>query len=249
MWVDFQRINALAPRAKAGDPDAIEQLMEASYPLVDWIIDQRGYYLPTGADGQDLRQDAMIGVMQAIDDWNPGTQPEFSRFARMCAERDLITAVRTANRIMRRAQNEAHSLDVPANLDKQGHHDSDAEDRLARWELPDTSGLSRDPAEVVAEGEALAILSLCYEGLSPLECDVLTHHLIDRRPIKETAAILQRGSKSVDNAAQRVRRKLRERLPGLADDEQFSFETRNLIRLAIESKARRRRCDGPPLAC
>lgn len=208
--------------------------MSASYPWVRMIIRRKGWFLPSGADHEDLVQEGVLAVFESLEDWDPELTPTFTNFGQMVVERQMMEIITKANRQKRKAMNNALSLDAPLS-------DDDESDRLSHWDLHDASGLGQDPAALVAESEATEIVVVLSEGLSDIERMALTRCILGSERYEEVAADLGVAFKSIDNAVQRVRRKVLSRLGSLSHDERFTEETRGLLkRLGSHATQRRR---------
>ncbi len=155
------------------------------------------YFLP-GADKEDLVQEGMIGLFKAIRDFDATKQASFRGFAEMCVKRQIITAVKTAARLKHMPLNSYVSLSKPV-------YEDDTErtlvDMLAERKSvdPEEMFLRREKAEALEEEIA--------QKLSPLEQSVLSLYLSGMN-YQEIAAGLGRSPKSIDNALQRLKRKL-----------------------------------------
>ena len=154
----------------------------------------RSYFL-IGADREDIIQEGMIGFYKAIRDFKSDKLSSFHAFAELCVTRQIITAIKTATRQKHIPLNSYISLNKP--------EDSD------RTLLDVISGVKvADPEElVISREEFLAIEKKMEEILSDLEWQVLMAYL-DGKSYQEIALGLNRHVKSIDNALQRVKRKL-----------------------------------------
>jgi RNA polymerase sporulation-specific sigma factor len=158
----------------------------------------RSYFL-AGADRDDVVQEGMIGLYKAIRDFRPERQTSFRSFAELCVTRQLITAIKTASRQKHTPLNTYVSLHRPAAAEDEG--DRVLSDILAAREVC-------DPAEVVISAwEAASIKEGFVGALSGFESDVLRLY-VDGSSYSEIADQLGRHSKAVDNALQRVKRKV-----------------------------------------
>ena len=156
----------------------------------------RTYFL-TGADKEDIVQEGMIGLYKAIRDFEPHRSNAFRAFAELCITRQIITAIKNATRQKHIPLNSYVSLAKAA---------GDEGNRTLGESLPEER-LS-DPAELVVSAEALADLrSSLNEILSELETEVLSMYM-DGKSYQEIADGLGRHVKSIDNALQRIKRKL-----------------------------------------
>lgn len=157
----------------------------------------RSYFL-IGADREDIIQEGMIGLYKAIRDFRSDKLTSFRAFAELCVTRQIITAIKTATRQKHIPLNSYISLNKPI-------YDEDS-DRTLMDVLSGTK--VSDPEELVISREEFGdIEQKMGEILSELEWQVLTAYL-DGKSYQEIAASLNRHVKSIDNALQRVKRKL-----------------------------------------
>lgn len=157
----------------------------------------RSYFL-IGADREDIIQEGMIGLYKSIRDFNPDKLSSFHAFAELCVTRQIITAIKTATRQKHIPLNSYVSLNKPI-----------YEEGADRTLLDVISGVSSQTPEdlVINEEDRSAIEQKMSEMLSDLEWEVLSSYLQDKS-YQEIAADLHRHVKSIDNALQRVKRKL-----------------------------------------
>jgi RNA polymerase sporulation-specific sigma factor len=195
----------LAARAQDGDPRALELLL-ARYR---WFgrAKTRGYFI-VGADADDLEQEALIGLLKAVRDFRPEHLVRFRTFAELCVTRQVITAIKAATRQKHQPLN--HYVSTSASWSGGDGDEWDDEWLVAL----DTD----DPADRVVEAEGIASLQSLLAGcLSPFETDVL-HLYADSVSYGEIGTRLGRSVKSVDNAVQRIKRKLDHHSRDLIDD-------------------------------
>ncbi len=186
----------LAALAKGGESaaDATELLCERYKNLVR--IKARPYFL-IGADREDLVQEGMIGLYKAIRDYDDGHGAAFRSFAEMCILRQIINAIKTATRQKHRPLNSYVSIYQPL-------YDENAE----RTVMDVFSLTAENPEDTIIGRETVADISKRLDAaLTPLEKQVLRLYL-DGMSYQDIAAKLGRGTKSVDNALQRVKAKL-----------------------------------------
>lgn len=158
----------------------------------------RSYFL-VGADRDDIVQEGMIGLYKAVRDFNPALQTSFRAFAELCVTRQIITAIKTATRQKHGPLNTAVSLARPLGADDDG-------ERVLADMLP--APVAQDPAELVISAERIRCLQRHLdEVLSDLEVEVLRLY-VGGKSYAEIALLLQRHVKSIDNALQRIKRKL-----------------------------------------
>ena len=157
----------------------------------------RSYFL-IGADREDIIQEGMIGFYKAVRDFKSDKLSSFHAFAELCVTRQIITAIKTATRQKHIPLNSYISLNKPI-------YDEDSDRTL----LDVISGVKvADPEElIISREEFLTIEKKMSEILSELEWQVLMAYL-DGKSYQEIAASLNRHVKSIDNALQRVKRKL-----------------------------------------
>lgn len=178
-----------------GDKAATEYIL-AKYKNL--VRSRAKTYFMAGADKEDLVQEGMIGLFKAVRDFDPTKQASFRGFAEICIKRQMITAVKTAARQKHIPLNSYVSLSTPVYED-----DSDRTlvDMLAEKKVvdPEEMFLRREKAE--------AMEAQIAQKLSALEQTVLSLYMGGMN-YQEIAVELGRTPKSVDNALQRIKRKL-----------------------------------------
>ena len=181
--------------ARNGDKDMIDVLLSRYKYLVVSI--SRKYYL-MGGDREDLIQEGMIGLYKAIRDFKSDKQSSFRAFAELCVTRQIITAIKTATRQKLIPLNSYVSLNKPI-------YEEDSDRTL----LDIISGVRvANPEDMVISREEFDdIENKMNNILSDLEWKVLMSYL-DGKSYQEIAEDLDRHIKSIDNALQRVKRKL-----------------------------------------
>ena len=177
----------------------------------------RSYFL-IGADREDISQEGMIGLYKAIRDFRNDKLSSFRAFAELCVTRQIITAIKTATRQKHIPLNSYISLNKPI-------YDEDSDRTL----LDVLSGAKvSDPEElVISREEFVDIEAKMEEILSDLEWKVLMSYL-DGKSYQEIAVDLDRHVKSIDNALQRVKRKLERYMDNRGDDVDISTVYRGL---------------------
>ncbi|MEX2293044.1 MAG: RNA polymerase sporulation sigma factor SigH [Acidimicrobiales bacterium] len=159
----------------------------------------RSYFL-VGADSDDVEQEALIGLYKAARDFRPEHQSSFRAFAELCITRQIITAIKTATRQKHQALNQYVSISG-------GRAGDDSGDRVVD-ELIHVHRHGSDPAERVVADERFGVMQdRLAEVLSTLEVDVLTLY-VEGKSYQEIGEHLGRHVKSIDNALQRIKRKL-----------------------------------------
>jgi len=190
-----------------GDNEALEYLIQKYKHFVR--AKARSYFL-IGADREDIVQEGMIGLYKSIRDFRGDKLASFKAFAELCVTRQIITAIKTATRQKHIPLNSYVSLDKPI-------YDEDSDRTL----LDIICGNKvTDPEELIINQEEYDdIEEKMGEILSELERKVLRLYL-DGRSYQEIAEELDRHVKSIDNALQRVKRKL-ERYLDIRNDIKF----------------------------
>ncbi|HEY2813923.1 MAG TPA: RNA polymerase sporulation sigma factor SigH [Acidimicrobiales bacterium] len=190
----------LAARFQQGDRLALETLIARYRRFAR--AKSRGYFL-VGGDADDIEQEALIGLYKASRDFRPEHQASFRAFAELCITRQIITAIKTATRQKHQPLNQYVSISGARGGDDPGersveellhaHHDG-------------------DPADTVVSGERMeTIRSSMAQMLSGLEVDVLKLY-VEGKSYQEIGEQLGRHVKSIDNALQRIKRKLDQHL-------------------------------------
>ncbi|WP_163539030.1 RNA polymerase sporulation sigma factor SigH [Gracilibacillus sp. YIM 98692] len=194
---DFQLLddNELVLLVKKGNTQALEFLIQKYKSFVR--AKAKTYFL-VGADHEDITQEGMIGLYKAIRDYQTDKLSSFKAFAELCITRQIITAIKTATRQKHMPLNSYVSLDKPMY--------DDNTDRTLLDVLEAT--ITIDPQELIVSRERYGDMEhKLAELLSDLEKEVLLLYL-DGKSYEEMSAELNRHSKSIDNALQRVKRKL-----------------------------------------
>ena len=178
-----------------GDSRAVEYLLNRYKNFVR--SKARSYFL-IGADHEDIVQEGMIGLYKAIRDFRADKLASFRAFAELCVTRQIITAIKTATRQKHIPLNSYVSLNKPL-------YDDESDRTLLDVII---EGKTSSPEDLLISQENLQTINLRIgEVLSDLEQDVLAAYL-DGKSYQEIAKMLGRHSKSIDNALQRVKRKL-----------------------------------------
>ncbi|WZL80439.1 RNA polymerase sporulation sigma factor SigH [Vallitaleaceae bacterium 9-2] len=189
------------------DEELVEQIRQDNDLAIDFLMNKykllvekkaKTYFL-MGASKEDIIQEGMIGLFKAIRDYNPNKEASFFSFADLCITRQMITAVKAATRQKHMPLNTYVSLNKPSYQDEED-----------RPELIDSVSNEKvtDPEELLIGRENLHIIE--YEltkKLSPFEKEVLQLY-IDGTSYTEVAAIMKRPIKSIDNALQRIKKKV-----------------------------------------
>ena len=159
----------------------------------------KAYFL-AGGDSDDLVQEGMIGLFNAVRDYNPDKEASFSSFAELCVRRQIFTAIKTAGRQKHIPLNTYVSLNKPI------------DDEQPDITLSDTiaAPVLSDPETLYIRNENLrAVEAEIEEKLTDLEKRVLILHL-QGMSYSEISEIINKPAKSIDNALQRIKKKLDE---------------------------------------
>jgi RNA polymerase sporulation-specific sigma factor len=187
----------LVLRARNGDEAALDQLMRRYTGFVR--LKASSYFL-AGGDSEDLIQEGLIGLYKAVRDFRTDKETSFRSFAELCVTRQIITAIKTATRFKHQPLNQYVSFShTPAG------QDTDGECTLGDA-LPGSA--VEEPSLVVISTEELQSLVFTLgTGLSKLESDALRLYL-EGSSYEEMAVELGCDTKTIDNALQRVKRKI-----------------------------------------
>ncbi|MBQ2966900.1 MAG: RNA polymerase sporulation sigma factor SigH [Clostridia bacterium] len=189
----------LVQKAQHGDFEAMEVLMER---YKNFVRGKARTYFLIGADREDIIQEGMIGLFKAVRDFDAEKQAHFRSFAELCVKRQIITAIKTATRQKHIPLNTYVSLSRPV-------YEDDSEKTLL--DLLSTEYIL-DPEQILINQEALGITEKrIYMTLSEFEKSVLTYY-INGKSYQEIAVLLEKEPKSIDNAIQRVKRKIAKQL-------------------------------------
>lgn len=185
----------LVERAQNGDNDALEYMIERYKYYVK--NKARSYFL-IGADHEDLVQEGTIGLFKAIRDYKKDKLSSFRGFAELCITRQMITAIKTATRQKHGPLNSYVSLNKPI-------YTEDSEKTLLDIMVENNS---QNPEDMMINEENIDLIrNKVKKVLSPLEQKALNAYL-DGKSYQEIAEMLNRHVKSIDNALQRVKKKL-----------------------------------------
>lgn len=194
---DYEKMTneSIVALAKAGDGLAEEYIIKKFKN--DVRLKARGYFL-VGADGEDIIQEGMIGLFKAIRDFDDTQNTSFNVFAQLCIKRQMITAITTATRQKHTPLNSYISLNKTMN--------EEASEKTLLDVL--MTGTDMDPESLYISKEAITSVKKSMDAiLSPFEWQVLTGYLAGES-YQEIAIDLNRPLKSVDNALQRIKKKI-----------------------------------------
>jgi RNA polymerase sporulation-specific sigma factor len=184
-------------KARNGDSQALDALMRRYTTFVR--LKASSYFL-AGGDSDDLLQEGLIGLYKAVRDFRPDKETSFRSFAELCVTRQIITAIKTATRFKH----------APLNTYISFSHTPSGQEADSECTLGDALPGPRvnDPAICVISTEELQSLVFCLgTSLSPLESDALRLYL-EGSSYEEMAEELGCDTKTIDNALQRVKRKI-----------------------------------------
>jgi len=187
----------LVMRVHNGDDRAREQLIQR---YTGFVRMKASSYFIAGGEPEDLVQEGLIGLCKAMRDFRADKETSFRSFAELCVTRQIITAIKTATRYKHAPLNTYVSFSqTPAGQDP----DSDVTLGDA---LPGSH--VNDPSVAVISTDELKSLVFCLgTGLSPLEADALRMYL-EGSSYEDMAEVLDCDTKAIDNALQRVKRKI-----------------------------------------
>ena len=187
----------LVLRARNGDQVALDQLIRR---YTGFVRLKASSYFIAGGDSEDLIQEGLIGLYKAVRDFRTDKETSFRSFAELCVTRQIITAIKTATRFKHQPLNQYVSFShTPAG------QDTDGECTLGDA-LPGSA--VEEPSVVVISTEELqSLIFTLGTGLSRLESDALRLYL-EGSSYEEMAEELGCDTKTIDNALQRVKRKI-----------------------------------------
>lgn len=187
----------LVIKARNGSQVALDQLMRRYH---GFVRPKASSYFLAGGDADDLIQEGMIGLYKAVRDFRHDKETSFRSFAELCVTRQIITAIKTATRFKHSPLNTYVSFShTPAGQDNEG--ECTLGDALPG---PNTN----DPSVCVISTEELQSLVGCLgSALSSLEAEALRRYL-DGSSYEQMAEVLGCDTKTIDNALQRVKRKI-----------------------------------------
>lgn len=188
----------LVQQAQQGDLNAEEAIMR-KYKSV--VKSKAAMYYMAGGDEDDIVQEGMIGLLKAIRKYDAGKDASFATFAGLCISRQIITALRSAERDKHKPLNTSLSLNKPVEDDADGNEFFTLEETVKNHtaENPETLMVIRDVLDCILNDEG--------KILSDFELQVLNEALKDR-DYEKIGRKLGRSTKSVDNAMQRIKKKI-----------------------------------------
>lgn len=206
MYTDDGDIYNLDKYCKFTDEEIISLIHKGDLYAQEYIINKyknlvkikaRTYFI-MGADKEDIIQEGMIGLYKAIRDYKPDKMASFYSFADLCVNRQIITAIKAANRQKHMPLNSYLSLNRSVYEENTNY---------TYIELLSNDKLSNPEELIIGQEDKIYIERNILAVLSELECRVLSLYLRGKS-YTEIAAIIKKDEKSIDNALQRVKRKV-----------------------------------------
>jgi RNA polymerase sporulation-specific sigma factor len=187
----------LALLARNGNKRAEEELIRR---YTGFVRMKASSYFLAGGESEDLIQEGLIGLYKAVRDYRSDKETSFRSFAELCVTRQIITAIKTATRLKHQALNHYVSFgQTPAGQESDG-------DCTLGEALPG-SRVDDPVIQVISTEELQSLIFSLGTGLSKLESDALRMYL-EGSSYEEMAAELGCDTKTIDNALQRVKRKI-----------------------------------------
>jgi RNA polymerase sporulation-specific sigma factor len=187
----------LVLKAANGSTVAMDQLIRRYTSFVR--LKASSYFL-AGGDSDDLIQEGLVGLYQAVRDFRPDKEPSFRSFAELCVTRQIITAIKTATRLKHAPLNTYVSFShTPAG--------QESESECSLGDALPASHVHEPAVKVVSTEELQALVGCLSSSLSPLEADALRLYL-EGSSYDQMADELGCDTKTIDNALQRVKRKI-----------------------------------------
>ena len=187
----------LVLRAGNGDIAARDALIRR---YTSFVRMKASSYFLAGGDSEDLVQEGLIGLCKAIRDFRADKETSFRSFAELCVTRQIITAIKTATRFKHQALNSYVSFShTPAGQDP----DSDC----TLGEALPGSHVDEPSVQVISTEELKSLVFCLGTGLSKLESEALRLYL-EGNSYEQMADVLDCDTKTIDNALQRVKRKI-----------------------------------------
>ncbi|MDD2218331.1 MAG: RNA polymerase sporulation sigma factor SigH [Eubacteriales bacterium] len=185
----------LVEKAQGGDINAQEAIISRYRHMVK---SKARMFFIVGADSEDVVQEGMIGIFKAVRDYRPDKNASFKTFAELCISRQIITAVQGATRKKHSPLNQSVSLSSPT-------HERNNKETL---EMTVTAPQAENPEEVTIMRESIGNIFINASTIfSEFEKEVWRMHLQGKNYLK-IAKEMGKSSKSIDNALQRISKKI-----------------------------------------
>ena len=192
-----QEVDEVIKQAQRGDKRAIEYLINQN---MDIVYAKAKYFFIKGLDKDDVIQEGRVGLYKAIRDYKVDRRASFRGFSQLCVHRQLVSAIKKANRQKHIPLNTSTSLDKTIDYD-------DSKGRSFNEILPDKDeNLEED---FIYREVLKVIFSDIEKELTKLELEVFLQYL-DNKSYREISNFLNVNVKTVDNALQRARKKIEE---------------------------------------
>lgn len=191
--------NEIIQRAQNGDKEAEQWLLQKYRKNV--LIRARSYYL-VGGDNEDVIQEGMIGLLKAVWDYRDDREARFSTFANLCIERQIQTAISSANRQKHLPLN--NSVSIYSSI-------SPEEPKIIIMDQLMAQNTAEPGVRLIKKEELQQMIEEVRRELSSFEKNVLSYY-INGASYHEISLALACGNKSVDNALQRIKKKIGKRL-------------------------------------
>ena len=193
---------------KKTDEELIEEIIAGNTQAMDFLMDKyknlvRGKaktLFLVGADKEDLIQEGMIGLYKAIRDFKKEKEASFRHFAELCISRQMYTAIKSSNTKKNQPLNNYVSFDIMVH--------SEGTDATAEDVLGVEAEKNCNPEQMVIDKESASVLEYTLVGrLSKMEREVLAFYLKDYN-YNQIAEAMHKEPKAMDNALQRIKKKL-----------------------------------------
>lgn len=195
--------NEIVADAQRGDEVAEEALIRKYTGLV---MSKAKAYFMAGADENDVIQEGMIGLLKAVRHYDPEKNASFATFADVCVTRQIIDAIRSAERVKHKALNTSLSLNVPAKAANSGSSDAAQADITLEDTIEDNEAEGPE-ATLLIKDVTYYILNNGDNIFSDFEMQVLTEYM-KGYTCEQIAQKLGKSPKSIDNAIQRTKKKV-----------------------------------------
>lgn len=192
---EYESEEKIVEEAKKGNRRAQEFIISK---YENFVKNKAKSYFLIGADKEDIYQEGMIGLYKAIRDFNGEKSTSFKAFAELCITRQIITAIKTATRQKHIPLNTYISLNKPV---------SEEESDRTLLDIISSVRITNPEELIIGQEQKEFIEEEINKVLSDLEIQVLQSYL-EGKSYQEIACDLDRHSKSIDNALQRVKKKL-----------------------------------------
>ena len=191
---DFELLSYVSEK----NEEASEVLFEKYRPLINATANRLYYYCKnTGLELNDLIQEGMLGLNLAMTTFNEGKETTFYTYAKTCIERKIISLVVSSRRLKHKFLNESLSLEINDEVSQSFIHEKNLEDN------------SYNPEEILVNTESLEeLIKTVSNHLTDFEIQVFELKL-NGFDYKEIAEILDKDTKSIDNALQRIKTKIK----------------------------------------